>query len=344
MNTIDFDKETSSFIVSNNETFTIPYKHEVPAYLDLYDLNDFDFFLLNNPYFNKEKDIFEVYLDESLKRNGYLFHFDLLTSEEEWNEHSNLNDYLYISIKWYFTQIVTNIDKNAFDNFYGDHPDLFILVINHHDSKIKTNIQLYRLDLLSLSFFYEQRCIKIKDFDSDDFLLEKRIKLEKRKTDWIREPFISNILLNMLPMAQTPELSFYYAYQVIEFFMRNDKEKEWNELLDNISNATVSDYKDIGEQIHDINKEKPRIEEIFKQTTFNPNIKEKFQRTYKETGLFSSKEKGFYDKFYSFRNMFTHNYEALITKENEMCRLCFFGKQIVFEILKSRYALDKRLS
>ena len=341
MNTVDFDKETSSFIVSNNETITIPYKHEVFSYLDVYDLNDFDFFFLKNPYFKKEKDIFEVYLDESEKRDGYLFHFDLLTSEEEWNEHSNLNDYLYTTIKRYFSQIVNELNEKVIEDFFGNHNDLFILVINHHNTKIKTDINLYLLDLLSFGFVHEKNCIRVDGFDSDDYLLEKRIKLSQRKPNWISESFISNIILNMLPMAQTPEMSFYLSYQVIEFFMRNDKEKEWNELLDNISKATVTDYKDIGEQIHEINKEKPRIEEIFNQTTFNPNIKDQFKKLYKESGLFTSEQKHFYEQFYSFRNMFTHNYEALMKKEDEMCRLCFFGKQIVFEILKSRYSIEK---
>lgn len=337
MNTVDFDDDTSCFIVTGDESYSIPYKHDVPDYLSSFNLSDFDFFLLKNPYFYKEKDIFEVYLDNSPKRNGYLFHFDLLTSEEEWNEHSNLNDYLYISIKWYFSQVIEKVDGNAIGDFYENHSDLFILVINHHDSKKTTELKLYLLDLLSLGFSYETDCIKVKNFISDDFLLEKRINLKQRNSDWMKETFISNILLNMMPVAQTPELSFYLAYQVIEFFMRTDKEKEWAELLVRLPMVTASDYKDIGDQIHDINKEKPRIKEIFENSIINSNIKDQFQRFYISSGLFLSEEKEFYEKFYSFRNMFTHNYEALIEKKEEKNHLCFYGRQIVFEILKSRY-------
>lgn len=339
MKNVSFDStENIFFVEKNDQKIKIDFPLKVNPKWQNYETKDFQFNLLYNPYFEIQDDIFTIKLDDSDERKGYLFHLSLLYSDDEWTQYGLLNEYIFLSFKWYLETHLDKVDDYFIDKLKSDdNENLFILVINPYPDP-KIDFRAYELGLLSLGFSYLPNDHKIPGFNFKSLLNGKTITLREKTKFLSEDPFIELIIKNKIPETKEAELRFFLCYQIIEYLIRQESTND-RAIIENMIKQKY-DFNSLKEAINNYQNERDTIREIFEKYKMNDRTKiDCYKKTYDNSGLFLSyNQTNDSDIFYNFRNKFIHYYESFTGKENDFSQLCFYSEQIVYELLKAKYA------
>lgn len=331
MNSVDFDEESSSFILSLGG-FSYPF-HYIPSRKDIW-LNmkdeDFEVVLLNNPFLYKETDYFELEFDGSGVRDGYIFPIALLESEEDTDK--ILRSYMYVSYRILLNGVTNSPTGVLSDSF----KDAFVLVVNKR-TKVDFCIENYILSLAGIGF-YSYKGVITKTFPQLSYFkgMVKTLKLEQADVDNLRNGYVHNLISEQLVRTSDFLTRFVLIYQVVELYITEIHQRLLDEKIKAYQNGKLK-RNDFSVELINISKEAYQVEDLSKEyhqeTVCLEYIKE-------VVGLFNDigydpKSKSISALLYALRNHIFHNYSIFVGHEEQLNDVIFrFERVILFILMK----------
>lgn len=334
MNTVEFDKESSYFILNRGGVET-PYQY-LPNSNNLWEgLKDEDFtlVLLNCPFLHKETDWFEVKFDGSDDRAGYMFPISLLESEE--TEGKQLLSYLFVAYRTLLT--ILPDEKEATGLLSESYTDAYILMV-HNKTMPVFDIKDYLISMASSGFYPYRGQLKgnypeLKRFEQ----IPNTLRLEKRLVDNFDNGYVVDLLNNRLCGASDFITRFVLVYQVVELYISEIHRKLLDEAIQNYQSGELN-KNDFGEELKNISRESSQIEQLF-----DGFLEEKTCLEYKQASLslfndvaYKYRNEKIPTLFYALRNQVFHNYGLFRQHEDALFEVIFCFERVVMMLLSKR--------
>lgn len=344
---IDYIPETNSFkLLVDDKEESLPYqsailfKHEFkPEFAERYQV-----VLLQNAYFCRENDIFQLYFNSSDDRNGWIFPAQLFFSREFEIKH-NICD--IIRIAQY--HLIKRFHSYLMELSFSDLPifklsDLIICVFSKSDA-IENNVDMsfsHEIGAFAKLGYYvlqDDNSEQLTKCYPEDYLVRpnERIIIKSTKSTIISEQYIKSLITKWLPSANQPLQRFVLTYQVLEHCM--------SLYLHDIILKTTDAYResrlsknDFAEKIREATGEQHLIVEIFKKCGIQNDISSAFCEscrdlfdlvniTYKQTDLAHL--------LYKFRNNIVHNFRNIIHEKKAFEKALYGFENVVLDLISS---------
>jgi hypothetical protein len=222
----------------------------------------------------RENEIHEVYSCQG-KRMGWIFPIQSLQSDK----HSHVEDLNFLVFARIATELLLDGFPGVFlkvpkydpghvyslSDFYSDQTVLMLL--SRSNSEVQSGFDLTSyLPYLALHGFYGQSAR-----DPYDGVLEKEIKakedgsrlrLRSLSSDLRVEPFISTLMMEILPYERQALSKFFFLYQLVELLIDRVLQESHKALAKDLlaaANGTGSNFKDLLDVFNEKLSEKKRI-------------------------------------------------------------------------------------
>ena len=346
---IEYIKNENVFKISDSKENYIKINY-IPDFFSEWDENRYELYVFENHYLNAEIDIFQIY-ESSLKndRLGYIFPLGLLEANEinyNEDEYPHLKNYITIAYKKILQSdlSIQNSDFNKIYNLSDLFKDYIVCLLNKDSlAKIKTgfNIKDYILSFYGYGYLEYKNHLKNKSiFDKSDFVKEmrlnrKRITIKKSNYDINGNDFIRSLFRDHLLQSDSHIVRFILLYQVLEHFIEDEFNREFELQLDNYKKGSLS-KNDLKENISKISRERDLIRTVINRISITNNIQIEFAREcdflFQELNL-EFKKKTFTDNIYDLRNLITHRLRLLTSKNETLVKIIEIFERIIVEIL-----------
>lgn len=304
-------------------------------------LRNFEFILLDSPYYNAESNIYEIEIDKNKERFGYVIPINALVSCEGYFEGA-LKNYAYVSY-WY---LLTRIDKlknnkNLLTDYF--HENLVVCVLNKET--LNQHILDYSSDLYLLSFYekgyysYSQKPTKlVNGYDYEKLITSlHKIHIDRSQPKCFENEFIKNLFCNYLPYEDVALARFIMSYQAIEHYMSEICGAEIEQIIFDYIDKKI--YKnDYFDKVGKLGGERKQISLIFDKIDNSHKSVIEFEREcnilYKMIN-YSPDKVGIANLFYSFRNLLVHNYRVLLDNEIQVLKTIQCFELLIVHICKN---------
>ena len=332
MSKVVFDADTSTFLLTR-EDVTTPYRY-YPDYKNVWDnLEDrsFSIILLNNPFLNREVDIFELWFEGCNERCGFIFPVALLESEEE--QCKQLLSYMLVA----YRTLLSKIEGEATGVLSDSYKDAFVLAIHN---KTITNFSMidYCFSLASYGFYEYQGEVK-ESFPSVKFIknLNKRLRLEKSVQNNCSNTYVNDLVRYKLCTTTDVLTRFVLVYQVVELYISEIHEKLLDESVEKYKNKEYT-KNDFSEKLKEISKEAYQIKQLISGLDTKQESLSYIQEVtslFNDVGYKPRNEK-LDTLFYALRNQIFHNYGILADHEDALSQVIFGFERLVLMILSKK--------
>jgi hypothetical protein len=338
---IKFSKTKAGFEITDDKGVSfIPYTPPYDDDYEKYNLDDFNVYILINPYYNKESDIFQVALDENESRDGFILPLAVLESEVQ--DDPAILRYSYIAALGILASSIDINGKCTFSDLFKDldKDNVNILVINHYQ-KCPCDIEDYRLSLLSYGYTWKHTYNVIaNNIDRTFFNLQKSIRLFKTEHILNDNPFYKQLFTENITSIKYPTFRFLLIYQVLEYLMEKQKQNDFDAIL-NLIKIPSPDMNQIIDKIQNLRKEKSLLGDIY-----NPNkpsqrynfLRINFNSYYKE--IFSCEANDESICIYNIRNKLFHSYRTILSHKEDFDKLVFISEQLIVGMLCTKYKVN----
>lgn len=330
-------KEEQYFEYENNGiTLQFEYRPTIKKTWD--NFADFEFHLLENPYLNKESNIYETYVKfADDERIGWIFPLSVLESDTV-EDRGNLLNYIYIAYQELLNRI-DNLDKgNLLSDYYA--PNSIICIIHKGTINKITgedfNIQDYIISLYTYGYSLIGQDERANPINNYKYNCDKRIYIRKTKS-LCGDDFINQLVQNELPYADNFLYRFMLLYQVVEYLMEKESA---NGIMNAIGkyNAKNIDKNTLLVEIRDQISEQKLIKDIFKNSNIDNKILSLFQQECEQlfkTVPYIPSSKDSPTLFYNLRNQLVHSYRKYIAHKEQLITTIRYFELIILEIIIS---------
>ena len=304
-------------------------------------LRNFEFILLDNPYFNAESNIYEIEIDKKGERFGYVIPINALVSCEG-NLTGAIKNYAYVSYWYLLTQIdKLKNEKNSLTDYF--HENLVVCVL--HKETLNRHIQDFSPDLYLLSFYekgyyrYGQKPTKlVKGYDYDKLITHLgKIYINRGQSKCLENQFIKSLFCNYLPYEEVALARFIMSYQAIEHYMSEICCIEIEQIICDYIDKKI--YKnDYFDKVGKLGGERKQISLIFGKIDNSHKSVTEFERECTilyEMINYSPEKEGISNLFYSFRNLLVHNYRILLDNEMQVLKTIQCFELLIVHICKN---------
>lgn len=334
MNKVEFDKQTSHFIL-NRDGIVTPYAYP-PNSKNLWpNLRDEDFtvVLLSNPFLHKEIDCYEVEFNGSGERGGYILPIALLESEEA--EGKPLLSYIFVAYRTLLQRL--DEDKEATGVLSDSYKDAFVLIV-HNQTIPSFNARDYLVSLASFGFYIyigelKENYPELKFFEQ----LPKTLNLNINEVDNLNNEYVFDLLTNRICATSDFLTRFVLVYQVVEVYISEIHRKLLDSAIGNYKTGILN-KNDFGEELKNISRESYQIEQLF--TGF---LEEPVSLEYKQSSLSLFEDVNYMIKnekipslFYALRNQVFHNYKMFAGHEDALYQVIFCFERVVMMFLAKK--------
>lgn len=304
-------------------------------------LCNFEFILLDSPYYNAESNIYEIEIDKKGERFGYVIPINALVSRES-NFKGPLKNYAYVSY-WYLLTRINKLknSKNLLTDYF--HENLVVCVLNKET--LNRHILDYSPDLYLLSFYEKgyyccgQNPTKlVKGYDYEKLIKSSnKISINKVKSKYFENEFIKNLFCSYLPYEEVALARFIMAYQAIEHYMNEICNIEIEQIILDYIDKKI--YKnDYFDKVGKLGGERKQISLIFGKIDNSHESVKEFEREcnilYDMINYLPDKD-GVANLFYSFRNLLVHNYRILLDYEMQVLKTIQCFELLIVHICKN---------
>ena len=313
-----------------------------------WDKERFEIQIFENPYLNAENDVFEVYESSLDERIGWIFPITILESNEnDFVDTKNLNNYKFIAYKKLLEQNKTVIQKENFDEFYklsDIFKDSIICLFNKNTTnKIpEFDFKNYILSFYDYGYLILDIIPKSKSFyDKTNFLNvmrneRKRIVLKKSNFNIYDNDFTKSLFFKEhLLQSDSYLVRFIFLYQIIEYFMSIEFDKQFELCLEDYKNKNLV-KNDLKENIMTLSKERTLIRDVLNRISLNQELKQLFLQECKflfEDIDFTPKKDSLPDKIYDLRNLVVHRLRELTSKQESLEKILEVFERLIIDIL-----------
>ena len=304
-------------------------------------VHNFEFILLDSPYYNKESNIYEIEIDKKGERFGYVIPINALVSREG-NFTGVIKNYAYVSYWYLLTQIdKLKIDKNSLTDYF--HENLVVCVL--HNETLNRYIQDYSPDLYLLSFYekgyycYGQKSTKlVKGYDYDKLITNlNKIYINRGQSKCLENQFIKSLFCNYLPYEEVALARFIMSYQAIEHYMSEISCIEIEQIIYDYIDKKI--YKnDYFDKVGELGGERKQISLIIDMINNSHKSVVEFKKECTilyEMINYSPEKEGISNLFYSFRNLLVHNYRILLDNEMQVLKTIQCFELLIVHICKN---------
>lgn len=294
-------------------------------------MHNFEFILLDSPYYNAESNIYEIEIDKKRERFGYVIPINALVSCEGYFT-GHIKNYAFVSY-WYLLSQIDKFqnNKNSLTDYF--HENLVVCVLNKET--LNRHIKDYSPDLYLLSFYekgyyrYGQKPTKlVKGYNYETLITtSNKIHIERGLSKCLENEFIKNLFCNYLPYEEVALARFIMSYQAIEHYMSEICHAEIEQIIFDYIDKKI--YKnDYFDKVSKLGGERKQISLIFERIDKSHKSITEFKRECTllyETINYSPDKEGIANLFYSFRNLLVHNYRILLDNEIQVSKTiqCF---------------------
>jgi hypothetical protein len=323
---VEFNPDNSCFDLSGNtpsmgENVTINVNYALKVENE-YNYKNFTIYILENPNC-KENSIFEVYDKTQGIRIGWIFPMQsLVSSEHDYKDNIYFLKYAYVATEILLRGVdfkhIEEVDFYDYPysliDFYKSDSIVFI-VDNDNISKLdKYEFDYYIPDLYKYGY-----CISGKnelDYFDD---INKRLNLNRITSALSVDSYVIELFSNFLGKETSPLLKFYLLYQVIELILEKIFNKEFKEMIQQLSQDEKLSF-NVKEELQNISKEKYRIKRLFSEYSNGINSSEELKLECNKLLEEQSIKNGTVvaDSLYSVRNLLVHSYRDLTSKQIKM--------------------------
>ena len=338
------ETEPPYFLLKDNSGNELVIEY-LPTIGRLWNYEEFDVFLMENPYRNKEKDVFDVYHESLHERIGWIFPITLLeSSETQYIDYSNFDNYRFVAFRKLLS-FDNKIVMKAQGNIYKltDFYDESLVICTLHRPTIakiqKFDFKKFTLSLYKDGYSFYEGELKAQSIPQKNSYFKSipqkinRITLKDSGFDISSNPFFEYLFQDILLRSENHFVRFIFVYQIIEYFMEREFDILFEKQLANYQANAIS-KNDFRENINNSFKERFVINELFTNTPIDEELKTSFVTAFKalfdEIGYVYNIS--FADKLYDFRNMITHNTRIVATK-SELIKLVEMYERIVLNLL-----------
>ena len=346
LNKVEYIEENDVcyFRVSNSENIGVNFLY-VPITSSKWDKDKLEIHLFKNPYLNAENDVFQVYeATISEERLGWIFPITILESNEnDFRDHSNLNQYKYIAYQKLFELDYKIITGNNFNEFLK-LSDVFGNIIICILCKETTNkIKDFKFENYLLSFYKYGYLINLPEpkaiYNKTEFVAtmrnNARVTLTKANFDITTNDFTKSLFIEHLLQSDNFLVRFILLYQIIEHFIDEFSESQFNEHIKNYQMKQMV-KNDFREAINRSATERDLIVDLFNSIPIQKDLINEFitevSFLYSDIGKITKKNT-FPDKMYNIRNLVTHNLRELTTKTESMKKITELFELIILDLL-----------
>lgn len=334
MSRVEFEEDTSTFILIRDDG-TTPYRY-YPDSKNVWDnLEDksFSIILLNNPFLNREVDIFELWFDGCNERGGYIFPIALLESEEEHGK--PLLSYMFVA----YRVLLSKITDGATGVLSDSYKDAFVLAI-HNQTIPNFTLADYSFALAGYGFYEYQGGIKEKDvFPTLHFIksLKKKLRLVKSVHSNYNNAYVNDLIRYKLCTTSDVLTRFVLIYQVVELYISEIHRKLLDESVEKYKNDEFT-KNDFSERLKEISKESYQIKQLVSGLDT-----EQQSLLYKQvvTSLFNDvnytpKNESIENLLYALRNQIFHNYGVFVNHKESLAQVIFSFERMILMILSKK--------
>ncbi len=349
---VSFDKETSTFILGNNEitdTFSISY---IPTKEDEeFSFNDYELFILESNSLAAENDIFLVNEVDLKKGIGWIFPISALESNE--NDYSDkvfFNQFRFLAYqkilaKSFSIEATINDKKESFLLSELFDSDLIVLVVSKNELAPDSEFKIFKYlpSLATYGYFvyneHELKYVCPNNLITDKFRGKKSIRIQKTKNPVYTSDFAKKLYTNYLKTLDHHLIRFHLLYQVIEYHITELFNSDFDNLLENYNNKTITKNNFI-EKLNKTRNERENVRKILKDTNPNDqtfekdlliNLKRDCNAFISEFGEEEKSEIG--DLIYDTRNIIVHNYREIKDEKLNLLNEITFQFEIIINYI-----------
>lgn len=332
MNNVEFDRENTIFYLKKKEE-NIPFQY-IPDCKNIWNnLSDDAFYieLLNNPYLNRESDVFDIKFDKSDSRGGFLFPITLLESEETQNK--QLLSYMFVAYK----VLLKNMEGEPTGVLSDNYKDAFILAV-HKETVPSFYIEEYLISLASYGFYKYQGENKnhfpiLRPFNKQT----KVIHLEKSEVDNFKCDYVQDLLKFRLCTTSDFITRFVLVYQVVELYISGIHQKSLDDNIEKYKKRELN-RNDFSEKLKEISRESYQIKELMKDF-HEENVCLDYKRAV--MGLFNDisyqpKNETISTLIYTLRNQLFHSYGMFAGHEDALNYVIFYFERVILMLLRKK--------
>lgn len=348
LNEVSFHIDSGNYFKVTNGFYELFFEF-TPKFEKEWDYSKYELFLFDNPYFDAENDVFEIYIKNQEGRAGWIFPITLLESNEnDYVDYKNLNGYKFVAYHLLLRsnkliQIKNNRDNYKLTDIFDETTKICLL----SKEDINRN-SIFDLNEYLLSYYTFGYSLQHKEYnyqlrqrnwfrDIESFRVQNnKLSLQESSFEFKSNDYIFNIFTNHLLVAENNLVRFILLYQVIEELMHIESEQQINDSILRFQRKNIS-KNDFKTELNEISSEANLIFSIFEKTPIDADLQRDF--TNKCVILFEAinyepKNKVDFNKIlYSFRNLVTHNYRLLIDKKEELDKIISDFEFIVVQLL-----------
>jgi hypothetical protein len=230
-------------------------------------VHDHIFFELKRNGSPKENEIFEIKREN--KTVGFVIPGAALCSvDHSYAKNKMFGPFAYLAIWNSVMQKQENGDKpstSLLESFIRD--DRFYAVINCADLPVKTKdefLDLYFPMFLDFGFFdANSNKVQLIDLEFDDEITNLKKSTILLHGEVSTNSFVRKILFDLIPYEKNPFFSFFYSWQVVEYFMQIEFAKRLKKFIEkNKSSHDIVDFRRALDKINEFSKEKNKISAV----------------------------------------------------------------------------------
>lgn len=337
------NEPNSYFNLSNNSGDEIHISY-IPILDSSWDKENFDVYVLDNPYLNAENDVFEIYESTLDERLGWIFPITILVSNDnDFSETKNLNKYKFVAQYKLLTDSQSTLQGSSLGNDYlitDIYNESSIICILNKQTTSKINnfkIHDYILSFYKYGYsFFQNNAIRKNILNKANFIQEmrqaerRRVIIRKSHFDITSNSYIESLFEKYLLKTDDFLVRFIFLYQIIEQLMEDEFGVLFQQFLTdyNSNSITKNDFKDY---INTSSKERELIKSVFGKTFIDTHLKDEFESAFDFLyGELNYKiRKPLSDKIYDFRNLVTHSYRNIIDKIESINNLIQIFEEII---------------
>lgn len=325
-------KENKLFEYNDGEGTSMPFDYLPKIQQAWTNTEDFELILLENPYLNKESNVFDIYTDKPDDRIGWIFPISVLESEDL-EERGNILNYLYIAYQILLLRInKLEVTKTLLSDYYKN--DAIICLVNKRTAPdFHINTYYFSLYWYGYSVLNEDiDCRNVEHYSYD--YLKSRIKLtaaSKLTTD----PVITNLIKQELPTADNLLHRFILLYQAIEHLMEIEAYNKAQNSVNKYNSKSIG-IRDLLQELKNQTSEFFIIKEIFSNSSVNKDTLSKFReecRKLFQNASFDPNDKSDISYFYNFRNQIVHSYRKYLTSHGQLGITMQIFERVILELI-----------
>lgn len=347
-----FDYDTSTFILGSDElsdTFSVSY---VPnKEYEEFDINEYELFVFESTSLVAENDVFLIHETELGKDIGWLFPLSTLESNE--NDYSGkvfFNQFRFCAYQKILSKsfsLKENILSKRESFLLSDlfNSDLIIVLIEKNELTPDSNFEIlkYLPSFANYGYFikndHKLKYVCPNNLITNKFRGKKKIHIQKTKNQVYTSNFTKKLYTNYLKTLDHHLIRFHLLYQVIEYHITELFNTDFDKLLDDYNNRTITKNNFI-DKLNTTRKERENVRKVLKgvnpnDSTFEKdmliNLKRDCNAFISEFGEEEKNELG--DLIYDTRNLIVHNYREITDEKINLLNEITFEFEIIINYI-----------